>query len=165
MLLSLHSKFITAVFLGIAATVVATSPASAGRGAYCDAYARDVANSRAGAGDVLAGTIGGALGGALIGAIIDKGEGAGKGALIGGVGGTVVGAAATNAKWQNIYRRTFDDCMARNAVRAQPVYADAGGTPRPGTKAWYRYCAAKYRSFNPETGTYTAYSGKSYPCR
>ncbi len=164
MSLTVHSKSLAAALLGLAVIAGSAVPASAGRAGYCDAYARDVANSRAGAGDVLAGTIGGAIGGAIIGGIIDKGKGAGRGAIIGGVGGTVLGAGATNAKWQKIYRRTYDDCMYRNSVSAQPVYND-GAAPRPGTKAWYRYCSAKYRSFNPNTGTYTGNSGKTYPCR
>lgn len=34
----------------------------------------------------------------------------------------------------------------------------------PGTQRWYDYCTNKYRSFDPETGTYTAYSGEKKPC-
>ncbi len=30
---------------------------------------------------------------------------------------------------------------------------------------WIAYCARKYRSFNPRTGTYLAYSGKVRMCR
>ena len=30
---------------------------------------------------------------------------------------------------------------------------------------WIAYCARKYRSFNPRTGTYVAYSGKIRMCR
>ncbi|MTI19242.1 BA14K family protein [Rhodobacteraceae bacterium RKSG542] len=43
-----------------------------------------------------------------------------------------------------------------------PVYR---GGLRPWSPEWYRYCSAKYRSFNPRTGTYTAYSGKTRFCR
>jgi hypothetical protein len=163
MALAIRSKALAAAIAGMAVLAAGTGPASANRSGYCNSYARDVANSNAGAGDVLAGTVGGALGGAIIGGIIDNGRGAGRGAAIGAVGGTVVGAAATNDKWHRIYNRAYNDCMASNAVARQPAYT--GGAPRPGTRAWYDYCAAKYRSFNPQTGTYTAYSGKSYPCR
>ncbi len=164
MSLTKRSKILASALVVAGLAAVSATPASAARAGYCDAYARDVANSKAGAGDVLAGTIGGALGGALIGAVIDKGEGAGKGAIIGGVAGTALGAGATNAKWKKTYRRAFDDCMDRYAGNRQPVYVGSGA-PRPGTKAWYNYCSAKYRSFNPSTGMYTAYSGKQYPCR
>ena len=30
---------------------------------------------------------------------------------------------------------------------------------------WIDYCSAKYRSFNPATGTYMTYSGEERPCR
>jgi uncharacterized protein YcfJ len=161
---SICAKLINTLCLATAVIAFVALPAeAASRRAYCDAYARDVANRSANAGDVLAGTIGGALGGALIGAAIDKGKGAGRGAIIGGVAGTALGAAATSSKWERAYYRAFDNCMASSAVARQPVYA--GEAPRPGTKAWYRYCSAKYRSFNPSTGMYTAYSGKQYPCQ
>ena len=39
----------------------------------------------------------------------------------------------------------------------------AGGY-EPWSPAWYRYCRAKYRSFNPETGYYLAYSGQYRFC-
>ncbi|MBN9669553.1 BA14K family protein [Roseibium aggregatum] len=35
----------------------------------------------------------------------------------------------------------------------------------PFTPAWVRYCSRKYKSFNPNTGTYLAYSGKYRFCR
>lgn len=37
--------------------------------------------------------------------------------------------------------------------------------PVPGTPEWIAYCARKYRSFNPRTGTYVAYSGQVRRCR
>jgi hypothetical protein len=36
---------------------------------------------------------------------------------------------------------------------------------RPWTKAWYRYCAKRYRSFNPRTGYYRTYRGRLVFCR
>ncbi|MEJ8473242.1 BA14K family protein [Roseibium algae] len=35
----------------------------------------------------------------------------------------------------------------------------------PFTPEWIAYCARKYKSFNPRTGTYLAYSGKIRMCR
>lgn len=65
-----------------------------------------------------------------------------------GVIGTaiVAGAAHAEARKRRHYRR----------IRYRP---------RPWTPAWYRYCAAKYRSFNPETGYYLSYSGRYKFCR
>jgi len=37
--------------------------------------------------------------------------------------------------------------------------------PAPWSPAWYRYCRSKYRSFNPNTGYFLAYSGKYRFCR
>jgi hypothetical protein len=36
---------------------------------------------------------------------------------------------------------------------------------RPWTKAWYRSCAQRYRSFNARTGYYRTYSGRLVFCR
>ncbi len=36
---------------------------------------------------------------------------------------------------------------------------------RPFTPHWYAYCARKFKSFNPRTGTYLAYSGRYRYCR
>jgi BA14K-like protein len=34
----------------------------------------------------------------------------------------------------------------------------------PWTREWYIYCSKRYRTFNPETGTYRARSGKNRLC-
>ena len=34
-----------------------------------------------------------------------------------------------------------------------------------GSDEWMSYCSAKYRSFDPDTGTYVTYSGETLPCR
>ena len=36
---------------------------------------------------------------------------------------------------------------------------------QPWSPAWYDYCASKYRSFNPSTGTYTTYRGEQRFCQ
>ncbi len=37
--------------------------------------------------------------------------------------------------------------------------------PAPYTRAWYRYCHAKYRSFDARSGTYQPYRGHRRLCR
>lgn len=170
-------KIYSGLFLAAVVLAGLAAEAQAGRRAYCDAYARDVANSRVSGGDVLAGTIGGAVGGAFLGAIIDGKEGAGKGAIIGAAGGTVVGAAGADSKWHRVYRKALADCMdmyeprpavASKVVYKKPIYRKP--PPRPagsleeGSEAWNDYCAAKYTSFNRETGLYTGKSGKQRTC-
>ncbi|GAB4231500.1 MAG: hypothetical protein Kow0032_13760 [Methyloligellaceae bacterium] len=43
-----------------------------------------------------------------------------------------------------------------------PYYSYA---PAPWTPEWYAYCASKYRSFDPRTGTYQPYHGPRRLCR
>jgi len=43
-----------------------------------------------------------------------------------------------------------------------PVYA---GRPAPWTPDWYAYCASKYRSFDPGSGTFQPYRGPRRLCR
>ncbi|WP_068315051.1 BA14K family protein [Polycladidibacter hongkongensis] len=38
-------------------------------------------------------------------------------------------------------------------------------SPVPWTREWFRYCSMKYRSFNPQTGTFTTYSGVQKLCK
>jgi len=47
--------------------------------------------------------------------------------------------------------------------RAQPTRAR--GAREPWSQEWYRYCTQKYRSFNPDTGYYTTYSGRQRFCQ
>jgi hypothetical protein len=42
---------------------------------------------------------------------------------------------------------------------------EAGYGFQPWSPAWYDYCSAKYRSFNPATGTYTTYQGEQRFCQ
>ncbi|MGV6875120.1 BA14K family protein [Pseudochelatococcus sp. B33] len=41
----------------------------------------------------------------------------------------------------------------------------AQGAPPPRSDSWLSYCASKYRSFDPATGTYLGYDGRRHPCR
>ncbi|AEV38813.1 BA14K-like protein [Pseudovibrio sp. FO-BEG1] len=46
-----------------------------------------------------------------------------------------------------------------------PVYHAQAVAPAPWSPAWFAYCTNKYRSFNPNTGTYRTYSGKNRFCQ
>jgi hypothetical protein len=37
--------------------------------------------------------------------------------------------------------------------------------PPPPAGDWYAYCASKYRSFDPASGTYLGYDGLRHPCQ
>lgn len=47
------------------------------------------------------------------------------------------------------------------AYNPPPSYA----APQPWSPAWFAYCTNKYRSFNPNTGTYRTYSGQDRFCQ
>ena len=53
---------------------------------------------------------------------------------------------------------------------ANRVESTAGAVPPAGGYAafspgWYEYCSSKYRSFDPNTGTYTGYDGLTHYCQ
>lgn len=58
-----------------------------------------------------------------------------------------------------------------NAVSQPRVYHTAPRTVvvhgglQPWTPAWYSYCSQRYRSFNPNTGYFLAYSGNYVFCQ
>ncbi len=91
--------------------------------------------------------------------------------------------------WQKSYRNAFNDCMNQYTAAAPaaapkkqlqkqaavPLAApetseEAAAVVKPklklepGTEAWNEYCAAKYKSFNPDTGTYNSHTGKERRC-
>jgi hypothetical protein len=46
-------------------------------------------------------------------------------------------------------------------VDGQEAYGPAF---EPWSRSWFRYCEQRYRSFDPETGTYMGYDGRSHFC-
>ncbi|MDO9633063.1 MAG: BA14K family protein, partial [Humidesulfovibrio sp.] len=83
-----------------------------------------------------------------------RGSDAGAAAVIGGIVGLGLGAAiASQPRYVEPAPRYY---------RAAPVYA---GAPRPWTGEWYRYCAARYRSFDANSGTFQPYHGPRQLCR
>jgi hypothetical protein len=89
-------------------------------------------------------------------------------------------------QWQAGFRNAFSSCMLQytsvapdtpsqksteQVIKKAAVAPPKEATHRkrtpllaPGSVAWNEYCAAKYASFNKETGTYKSYSGKAKPC-
>ena len=164
--MTIPTRFAALVYAAAFATAFALAdmtPAAAQSAHYCDSKARAYADRRVRGSGVVGGAIGGAVTGAIIGGIIDGGKGAGRGAAIGGGVGAVGGAINEGHAWQAAYDRAYHRCMT---AAHRPARATAGHRrPRPWTDAWFDYCAAKYRSFDPETGRYRTYSGKYRMCR
>ena len=82
---------------------------------------------------------------------------------IGLAAGALIGGALAQPA-EPIYR-DYDDGYYRRPVR---VYREVApryyGGAQPWSPGWYRYCANRYRSFNPETGTFRGYDGRDYFC-
>lgn len=144
-----------AVFVLGASTSVATAQSSRQCSDHAHAYA-----SRNALGTGLIGGAGlGALGGAVLGGAVAGSAGVGTGAAIGAGVGAAIGAHSPYG-YRALYNASYRRCMRGRSVRHVRY-----GRPAPWTAAWYDYCAAKYRSFNPRTGKYLAYSGRYRNCR
>lgn len=83
----------------------------------------------------------------------------GSGVYFGAGAATVFGLAAGAILGQGL--------AAPRYVAPYPVAPSrvVRGAHAPWTPQWYAYCARKYRSFNPNTGYYLAYSGRYRFCR
>ncbi|MBO9423649.1 BA14K family protein [Labrenzia sp. R4_1] len=89
--------------------------------------------------------------------------GNGWGVAAGVAGGFAAGALVGSALSQPRYAGPPTYYYApRRVYRPAPVVTYR---PAPWTNAWYNYCSSKYRSFNPRTGYYLAYSGNYRFCR
>ena len=104
-------RHIVAAALAVSiATTQLPSVSQAAGVSYCKSFARNQANRRAGAKQVLPGMVGGAVAGLLVGALVGGHHALTRGALIGGVGGTVVGGVSANKKWRSTYNRAYARC-------------------------------------------------------
>jgi hypothetical protein len=160
--------------LAVAIICGLTSSAFAGPDVYCDAYARDAANRKTGNDAAIpAGAGGSTIGGSVAGGVVGKDPGASKGAVVGGITGTVLVAPAADEKWQKSYQIAFEACMVNYAPEEAPQKTEAAAAAVPlqkpakrkSGKDWAEYCAAHYRSYNPQTGKYKSYSGEWRACR
>ena len=81
--------------------------------------------------------------------------------LAAGIFGLAAGAILGGALAQPRYPRSYYYSQpAYGHSYAAPVYA-----PAPWTSDWYAYCASKYRSFDPHSGTFQPYNGPRRLCR
>ena len=159
--LSKFSMFAVAAIFGIAG---AMNSAEASR--YCDREARAYADSQHSPGEAaVASGLGSAAVGAIIGGIAGGGRGAGRGAAIGGVAGAFGGAIGSSAQWRRSYDWAYQRCLEESRQPARYAPPAPAYAPPEGSQEWIEYCTAKYRSFDPQTGMYLAYSGKYRRCR
>jgi hypothetical protein len=87
-------------------------------------------------------------------------RGSGAAVAAGVIGGLIIGgiAAATAPRYY------YDDYYYGPGYYGPPpvVY---GPAPVYGNLAWLRYCSARYRTFDPVSGTYLGYDGYRHYCR
>lgn len=107
-----RSKILATALVAVLASGTMATQSDAAGVRYCKAYARDVANHRAGAPQVVGGLVGGAIAGGLIGAVVGGKKAVRTGLIVGGATGAVVGGAHANKKWDKIYWRAYRDCRS-----------------------------------------------------
>jgi uncharacterized protein YcfJ len=108
----IRSKILaTAVLAVLASGTIATESNAAGV-RYCKSVARDYANHKAGAPQVIGGAVGGAVAGGVIGALIGGRHAVRTGIIAGGVTGGVLGGASANRKWDKYYWRKYNECRS-----------------------------------------------------
>jgi hypothetical protein len=135
---------------------------------------------------LLGGLFGGAAG-AIIGGAVGGGRGAAIGALIGGASGAIIAAEGQRRGayywWHNTcYIQRPDGAwvvIAPNYCAPAPpppavVYVPPppppppgyveGPPPPPANVSAVDYCAQRYRSYDPATGTYLGFDGQRHPC-
>ena len=83
------------------------------------------------------------------------GIGSGGAAVLGGIIGLGVGAAIASQP------RYYEPAPRYYRAAPRVVY----GAPPFRSRAWYRYCEARFRSFDPRSGTYQPYHGPRRVCR
>jgi uncharacterized protein YcfJ len=107
-----RSKIFAAALVAIMATGTLATESNAAGVRYCKAYARDVANHKAGAPQVIGGAVGGAVAGGLLGAVIGGKHAVRTGIIAGGVTGGVLGSAHASSKWDKYYWRAYEKCRS-----------------------------------------------------
>jgi hypothetical protein len=122
------------------AAVLPASSANAGP-ASCSAYARDVAANEAPRRGLI------------------------DGVVIGTLDTVFTGGAGQDARYRSLYNEAYDECMSRDRVVVTRTRHVVVGAPVVGSDDWMAYCRAKYRTFDPDTGTYVTLEGQTVPCR
>jgi hypothetical protein len=129
---------------------------------------------------LLGGLLGGAAG-AIIGGVAGGGRGAAIGAIIGGTTGAVI---AAEGQRRGAYYYWRNGCYVQRPdgayVAVAPGYCAPAAyypPPPPPPAAYYPppppppaqvgaidYCAQRYRSYDPASGTYLGFDGVRHPC-
>lgn len=95
----------------------------------------------------------------------DRGRDAVIGGALGLATGVIIGGAlASQPRYEErryVEPDYYPEPEPRVIYRRQPVYTPSY---EPWTQSWYDYCSQRYRSFNPNTGTFVGYDGREHFC-
>lgn len=92
--------------------------------------------------------------------------------ILGLAAGALIVGATTQPRTRHVYERpvVYDGYRYRRPDRHYYPAAPRSGYVayaedlEPWSRGWFRYCSDRYRTFNPETGTYFAYGGEKRFC-
>lgn len=85
-------------------------------------------------------------------------------AVAAGIAGLAAGAIIAGSAPRRGY--VYEEPAPAYGLPAGAAYVDDDyGAPPPWTPDWYAWCAQRYRSFDPRSGTYLAYDGRRYMCQ
>lgn len=98
----------------------------------------------------------------------DRGDAVALG-VIGLAAGAIIGGAIADSRAnQRVYidpPRSHYRPAPRRYYPAAPAYRPVVTySYEPWTAGWYRYCSDRYRSFNPDSGTFIGYDGREHFC-
>jgi hypothetical protein len=95
----------------------------------------------------------------------DHGRDAVVGGALGLATGLIIGGAIANQpRYEE--RRVYVEPDYYPEPEPRVIYREPVVVPtyEPWTQSWYDYCAQRYRSFNPRTGTFVGYDGLEHFC-
>ena len=81
-----------------------------------------------------------------------------------GILGLAAGALVVGLSAHNNPEPVYDDYYRAPPVREYPRTVYYGGSFEPWSRSWYEYCSDRYRSFDPDTGTFMGYDGREHFC-
>jgi Ni/Co efflux regulator RcnB len=78
--------------------------------------------------------------------------------------GIIGGAIANQPRYEE--RRVYVEPDYYPEPEPRVIYRQPVVVPsyEPWTQSWYDYCARRYRSFNPNSGTFVGYDGREHFC-
>ncbi len=95
----------------------------------------------------------------------DHGRDAVVGGALGLATGLIIGGAiASQPRYEE--RRVYVEPDYYPEPEPRVIYRQPVVMPsyEPWTQSWYDYCAQRYRSFNPNSGTFVGYDGREHFC-